>query len=137
MLLSQTSEYALRAVLHIASRGRPVTVGEIAEATGVPHNYLSKTLHHLARSGVLASARGPAGGFKLAVPAGALTLHEVVSPFAVPNGQRCLLGRGVCGEVPDCPAHVRWSPVGRQLREFFATTTVADLMSPPSPTIWR
>ena len=56
MLLSQTSEYALRAVLHIAARSRPVSVGEIAEAVGVPQNYLSKTLHQLARAGVLASA---------------------------------------------------------------------------------
>ena len=62
MLLSQTSEYALRAVLYIAECDGPVSVGEIAEAVGVPQNYLSKTLHQLARAGVLRSARGPAGG---------------------------------------------------------------------------
>ena len=137
MLLSQTSEYALRAVLYIAACGRPVSVGEIAEATGVPHNYLSKTLHHLARVGVLTSARGPAGGFWLAVAARALTLERVVSPFSGPHGRRCLLGRGACGEVPDCPVHTRWAPIADELRQFFATTTVADLISPPSPTIWR
>ena len=134
MLLSQTSEYALRAVLHIATRGGPVSVGEIAEAVGVPQNYLSKTLHQLARAGVLASARGPAGGFRLAVAADELTLQGVVSPFAGQRGRRCLLGHGVCGEVQDCAAHARWAPVATQLRDFFATTTVADLLSPTHPT---
>lgn len=134
MLLSQTSEYALRAVLHIAARGGPVRAGEIAGAVGVPQNYLSKTLHQLARAGVLASARGPSGGFRLAVAAGELTLQAVVSPFAGQRGRRCLLGRGVCGEVPDCAAHARWGPVASQLRDYFATTTVADLLPPPPST---
>ena len=134
MLLSHTSEYALRAVLHIAARGGPVSVGEIARAVGVPRNYLSKTLNQLARAGVLASARGPAGGFRLAVPPGELTLQGVVAPFAARNGRRCLLGRGTCGEVPECAAHARWGPVASTMRDFFTTTTVADLLAPPSPT---
>ena len=135
MLLSQTSEYALRAVLHIAARGgRPLSVGEIAEAVGVPQNYLSKTLHQLARAGVLASARGPTGGFRLAVAPDELTLQGVVSPFAGQRGRRCLLGHGACGEVPRCAIHERWDPVATQLRDFFTTTTVADLLPPPTPT---
>ena len=129
MLLSQTSEYALRAVLYIAECDGPVSVGEIAEAVGVPQNYLSKTLHQLARAGVLRSARGPAGGFRLATPASELTLQGVVSPVAGQRGRRCLLGHGVCGEVPDCAVHACWSPVASRVRDFFATTSVADLLS--------
>jgi Rrf2 family protein len=70
-LLSQTTEYALRAVLHIASQpdGTPVRANALASAIGVPQNYLSKTLHQLARAGILTSTRGPTGGFQLAVPA--------------------------------------------------------------------
>jgi Rrf2 family transcriptional regulator, iron-sulfur cluster assembly transcription factor len=131
MMLSQTAEYALRAVLYIAAHEQLVHVDEIAAAVGVPHNYLSKTLHQLVRAGVLASARGPTGGFRLAVAADRLTLQHVVSRFADQGGRRCLLGHGTCGEVPECAAHARWSPVATQLHEFFATTTVAALLSPP------
>ena len=135
MMLSQTSEYALRAVLHIAAHARPLRVAEIAAAVDVPQNYLSKTLHQLARAGVLVSARGPSGGFRLAADPSTLTLRQVISPFADPHTRRCLLGRGVCGEVPDCAVHERWVPVASRVRDFFATTTVADLLSSPLPTL--
>lgn len=133
MPLFQTSEYALRAVLYIAAHERAVQVGEIASAVGIPRNYLSKTLHRLARAGVLASTRGPSGGFRLAVAPEQLTLDGIIAPFADGREDRCLLGRGTCGEVVDCPVHARWHPVASQLRQFFATTTVAALLAPPSP----
>lgn len=135
MLLPQTAEYALRAVLHIAAaqHERLTRVGEIAEALQVPRNYLSKTLHQLARAGVLFSARGPTGGFRLAVPADQLTLQRIVSTFVVAGGRRCLLGHGVCGEATACAVHSRWAPVALQVGGFFEATTVADLLPAPSP----
>ena len=68
MVLSQTAEYALRAVLTIAEEpgGQPVGAYRLADALGIPQNYLSKTLHQLARAGILDSTRGKLGGFRLA-----------------------------------------------------------------------
>lgn len=134
MLLPQTAEYALRAVIHIAAceRAMPgalVRVPDIAGAVDVPRNYLSKTLHQLARAGVLASSRGPTGGFRLAVPPEALTFARVVGPFAEQlQARRCLLGRGPCGENPDCPVHARWKPVVGGITRYFETTTIADAL---------
>lgn len=140
MLLPQTAEYAMRAVLHIAAceHDRPVRAGDLAGALEVPPNYLSKTLHQLARAGVLASTRGPAGGFRLAVPAERLTLERIVSTFGAADERRCLLGHGVCGEAPACAVHARWAPIAAQMGHFFSATTVADLLAPslrhtPSP----
>ena len=134
MLLPQTAEYALRAVIHIAARQRAVPgalvrVPDIAHAVDVPRNYLSKTLHQLARAGVLASSRGPAGGFRLAVPAAALTFERVIGVFGEqPHGRRCLLGTGPCGANPACPVHARWKPVAGTVTAYFATTTIADAL---------
>ena len=60
IVLSKTSEYALRAVLHLARCGadRTVRASEMASALAVPANYLSKILHNLARAGILSSERG-------------------------------------------------------------------------------
>ena len=135
MLLPQTAEYALRAVVHVAEdpRGAPARVGDIARALGVPRNYLSKTLHQLARAGVLLSTRGPTGGFQLARPAHRLSLAEVIAPFA-PAGEsdrsNCLLGRGRCQDSAPCSAHWRWKGVSQRLSRFFDDTTIADLMHP-------
>ena len=89
-MLSQTTEYAVRAILHIATRGDGATVraNELAAQIGVPQNYLSKTLHQLARAGLLTSARGPTGGFQLAIPAESLTLQRIVSTFEPPTPRR-------------------------------------------------
>jgi Rrf2 family protein len=130
-ILSQTAEYAVRAVVYLASAepGRLVRVGEVAEAIGVPQNYLSKTLHQLVRAGVLASTRGPAGGFRLASPAERMTLVDVVAPFDSLEPRGCLLGRPVCSDRTACPAHWRWKPVTQSARDFLEHTTVADLAS--------
>lgn len=128
-MLSQTAEYALRAVLHLAAQpaGAAVRAPELAEATGVPRNYLSKTLHQLARAGVLRSTRGPAGGFRIAGDPARLTLAQVLAPFAAPDTRRCLMHDRPCGGPSPCAVHFRWAPVSRQLDAFFGATTVAEL----------
>lgn len=134
-MLSQTAQYALRAVLHIAEHGadRPVPVGDIAQALEVPRNYLSKTLHQLARAGVVASTFGPGGGFRLARPADALTLDAVVSPFDTAAERHCLLGRARCLDSDPCPAHEHWKAISVQIHDFFARTTVAQLIGGDHP----
>lgn len=130
MWISGTSQYAIRAVVYIATHGTeaPVRVGPIAEALDVPQNYLSKTLHMLARAGVLRSVRGPRGGFQLAAPAERLTLARVAAPFDEVGERHCLLGRAQCGDRYPCAAHARWGAVSDSLQAFFGNTTIADLM---------
>ena len=134
-MLSQTAEYALRAILHLAEQAalsdRPVSVTDMAVALDVPRNYLSKTLHHLSRAGVVASTFGPGGGFRLARRADVMTLDEVVAPFDDQRGERhCLLGRARCKDSDPCQAHAHWKGISTQIQHFFRTTTVATLLLP-------
>jgi Rrf2 family iron-sulfur cluster assembly transcriptional regulator len=130
MWISGTSQYAIRAVVHVAvhGAGAPVRVGPMSEALEVPRNYLSKTLHVLAREGVLRSERGPRGGFQLAVPAERLSLAQVTAPFEDVATRHCLLGRSHCGGLHTCAAHGRWEGLSKSLQQYFATTTIADLL---------
>jgi Rrf2 family protein len=132
-VLSQTAEYALRTAAFLARRAdAPVRIDEIAAALGIPRNYLSKILHRLAREGVLASTRGRNGGFRLARPAGRISLLEVVEPFDRIDARRqCLLGREVCSDERACEAHVAWKQVGARIAAFFTGTTLADLAGAP------
>lgn len=132
-MLSQTAQYALRTALYLAVRPAGVrsTVDEIAEALGVPRNYLSKTLHVLARAGVVESMRGKHGGFVLARPADRVVLRDVVAPFEDTGHRVCLLGRSTCSDRSPCPAHHKWKAVSDSLAAFFATTTVAELAARP------
>ena len=131
-MLSQTSEHAIRAVLYLAQQtpGEPVPADRIARALGAPGNSLGKTLQLLARQGLLASARGPAGGFRLRRGADRIALAEVVA--AVSEGPRpqavCLLGNRPCHAATPCAAHARWSTVQDDLWAPLHRTTVADLL---------
>ncbi|MCA9229993.1 MAG: Rrf2 family transcriptional regulator, partial [Planctomycetales bacterium] len=78
-MISQTVEYALRAIVTIAQHeGRPCTARQISEITQVPAPYLSKLMQGLVRSSIVRSQRGLHGGFVLAQEPGTLTIWNVV-----------------------------------------------------------
>jgi Rrf2 family transcriptional regulator, nitric oxide-sensitive transcriptional repressor len=131
MILSQTAEYALRAVLYMARRdGERTSAEQIARALGAPANYMSKTLNQLAKAGVVTGARGPTGGFRLAIPAEELTVARVADSFSTPRANPiCLLGDRPCSSANPCDAHHRWTAVTQAAAAPLAQTTIADLLS--------
>ncbi|HEY0672721.1 MAG TPA: Rrf2 family transcriptional regulator [Longimicrobiales bacterium] len=132
-MLNQSAEYALRATLFMAHRGpdQAYKATSIADALGLPANYLSKIMHELVRAHVLTSVRGPTGGYSLAVPPTELALDKIVAPFQElePRSQ-CLMGDRKCDRTRPCAAHQRWG----QIREMFASslqnTTLAMMLTP-------
>lgn len=131
-MLTQTAQYALRTVLRLAAGDQErCTVEQLAEELDVPRNYLSKTLHLLARAGVVESTRGKHGGFRLRRPPHRITLREVVAPFEDVGERVCLLGRSSCNDRTACPAHARWKSVSESVAGFFSRTTVAELLEAP------
>lgn len=135
-MISKTAEYALRAVLYLArvNDRRPVPVDDIARALGAPRNYLSKTLHELARVGVLRSLRGPAGGFSLAADPETLTVAEVADRFDESRTSgMCLLGGRPCDTANPCGAHHLWSQAQDASRAQLTRMTIAQLVRKASP----
>lgn len=129
-MLSAASQYALKALAYIAVHGDgPVYSQEIAEATGIPGNYLSKVLHSLVKRGLIRSVRGRGGGFWLSAPADQITLYDVVSVFEdVGFPKDCLLGQHFCSDDAPCAAHAAWKPISDQIVHFFKTRTLMDLV---------
>ncbi len=130
-MLNQTAEYALRTAVYLAEHGRDgaVRAAVLADALGIPSNYLSKILHQLARQGILVSQRGKTGGFRLARGPDAISLADVVRPFDPVDAKRsCLLGRSVCSDRAPCEAHKEWKNVSTQVASFFHETTLASLV---------
>lgn len=79
-MFSSTAEYALRAVMHLASKPeRARTAKEIADAGRIPGGYVSKVLQDLTEARILDSRRGPSGGFRLARAPSEITVLEVIN----------------------------------------------------------
>lgn len=78
-MISQTAEYALRAVVVLGSQpGRPMTTHDVARVSRVPGNYLSKVLQALGRAGLVEAHRGLRGGYVLSRALDELTVYDVV-----------------------------------------------------------
>src|SRR5438445_10033236 len=79
-MLSQTAEYALRAMVALASGKQAArTALDLAQESQVPFDYLSKVLNSLGRAGLISGQRGRGGGFQSVRPASELTVLEVVT----------------------------------------------------------
>jgi Rrf2 family protein len=116
MRLSRGAYYALQALVYLAKQGHgaaPVASHVIAAERGVPGRFLLKVLKPLVSAQVLLSLKGPNGGYRLARPAGKVTLLEVVEAVDGPiRGQVSLRPAGpdagllrrlgdVCGELAE------------------------------------
>jgi Rrf2 family protein len=135
-VLSQTVEYALRAVVYLASEApAPRTTDEIAAKTLVPKAYLSKVIQGLVRGGVLRSRRGIGGGVTLVDSPEQVTILDVVN--AVEPIQRihtCPLGLASHG-ARLCPLHKRLDAALANMEKAFAATTLAEVLADPSKSV--
>jgi Rrf2 family protein len=132
-MISQTTEYALRATVALASQpDHAMVTRDLAEATKVPAGYLSKVLQSLGRAGLVQSRRGLGGGFVLARPPEEITIYDVVQ--AVDPIQRihtCPLGLAAHG-VRLCPLHRRLDNAMQTVEDAFRQTTLAEILAEPS-----
>ena len=129
-MISQTVEYALRAIVTLAQQdGTPCTAQKISEITHVPAPYLSKMMQGLVRANLVTSKRGLNGGFVLVKSPSELTIWEVVD--AVDPFKRileCPLGIG-SHEGTLCPLHRRLDNAMEMVEDSFRATTVGELLS--------
>ena len=129
-MLSQTTEYALRLVVHLGSKeGQPATIAELTRATRIPGGYLAKVLRQLARAGLVHSQRGPHGGSVLTRPPSEVSVYDVVQ--AVDPLQRitvCPLGLRSHG-ANLCPLHRRLDDAYAEVERAFRASSLAELLS--------
>jgi Rrf2 family protein len=131
-MISQTAEYALRAIVYLADQGKARTTHKIAAATLVPASYLSKVMQALSRARVVRSQRGLHGGFTLAKEPDELSVWDVIE--AVDPIQRirtCPLGLKAHG-AKLCPLHRRLDDALALVESAFRESTVGDLLREPS-----
>ncbi len=98
MRLSRKSDYALRAVRHIANlpSGKLGSINSISEAESVPREFLAKILKDLTRSGILVSYQGVTGGYRLAQAPKDVSFLDVIEAIDGP------LHLNLCTETKTC-----------------------------------
>ncbi len=83
MKLTTRSEYALLALLYLARHYSQdyITVETVAGAQIIPQKYLEQIMLALKRARYVKSSKGQRGGYRLAKPADAINLAEIIRLF--------------------------------------------------------
>ncbi|MBK7128687.1 MAG: Rrf2 family transcriptional regulator [Crocinitomicaceae bacterium] len=131
-MFSKTCEYGIKAAIFIAvksGKGERTSLQDIAHEIDSPASFTAKILQKMVHSKIIASVKGPHGGFEITpVQASRVRLAEIVSSIdgdSIYTG--CGLGLRNCNEKKPCPVHHRFKQIRDDLRTMLESTTLFDL----------
>ena len=136
MRLSNLADYAVITMTAAARHcgGARVSATDLAEETGLPTPTVQKLVSVLSKAGLLRSARGAGGGLKLARPAAAITLADIVEAVEGPIELTSCADneRHECALEASCSVRPHWSVVNQALRGALADVSLIQLSTPLS-----
>ncbi len=137
MRLSSMADYAIVVMAAAAGHcgGTRVSAGAIAIETGLPGPTVQKLVSRLTGAGLLRSARGAGGGLKLARPAAAITVADIVEAVEGPIALTACVehGRQECTLGHSCMVKPYWPAVNDALRGALAAVSLSDLATRAAP----
>jgi FeS assembly SUF system regulator len=133
MRLSSLADYAV-VMMSAAARhcGQTrINAGQLAEETGLPLPTVQKLVSKLSHAGLLRSMRGAGGGLKLARPAAAISLAEIIEAIEGPIAMTACVetGRHDCGMEGACRVQPHWPVVNAAVRGALANVSLTSLTS--------
>jgi len=130
MRLTTKGRYAVTAMLDLAINrdNGPITLSDISKRQGISLSYLEQLFSKLRRNGLVDSARGPGGGYRLSRDASEIAVVEVIE--AVDENIHADHCRGMknCRDGQGCLSHELWTELSCQIREFLSNITLAQVI---------
>lgn len=144
--VSTKAQYGIRALVHLARseeeplRREPgeaeqpgleriVTSAAIAKAENISPKYLEGIMAQLTAAGLLHSGRGKGGGYRLARPATAITMLEIVEALEGeirPVG--CVVGEELCSHGAGCLPRRFWLGLKDSIDGYLSSRTLRDIL---------
>ncbi len=131
-MLSNTSKYAIRAVIYLAFHAgeeKKIGIKQISKELGIPTPFLGKILQTLAKHKLLSSTKGPHGGFGLGKAANDIALIEIVD---IIDGRdifnKCMIRLEDCNEENPCSAHKKYGEIRNNLMTLFQKEKISDFV---------
>jgi len=133
MKVTTKGRYALRAIIALAELEkikRPVTIKTIAEKEDISADFLEQIFFKLRKAGVVASVRGPGGGFQFNRDLKDISLKEII----IASGESLNMTECTCGKKSDCnkrhecTAYAVWDSIYAKFDDYFSTISLADVI---------
>jgi Rrf2 family cysteine metabolism transcriptional repressor len=134
VVLSQKSQYAVRAVFELAKRhgSAPVKAAQVAEAQYVPVRFLENILNQLRQAGIIESVRGKEGGYRLSRAPQDISVGEVVRLVQGAVSEiECAgaAGEAACALQAGCVLLPMWQKAHQAMMDVFDGTSFQDLVN--------
>jgi Rrf2 family transcriptional regulator, iron-sulfur cluster assembly transcription factor len=135
MRLSTKGRYAVMAMADLARRQdepcRAVALADIATRQEISLSYLEQLFARLRRKGLVQSARGPGGGYRLSRTAAETSIADIVHAVDEPlRATRCAdKGKGCMLKGERCLTHDLWEDLGHRIEDYLASVSLADVLT--------
>lgn len=134
MRLTTRGRYAVTAMADLAIHhdNDPIALADIAARQSISLAYLEQLFARLRRHGLVQSARGPGGGYRLSGPADQISVADVIKAVdEAVDATRCG-GQKNCQGTERCLTHDLWEGLSVQIETFLSGISLADLVQQPS-----
>ncbi|MFL0807591.1 MAG: Fe-S cluster assembly transcriptional regulator IscR [Oceanobacter sp.] len=130
MRLTTKGRYAVTAMLDLAIHARhgPVSLNDISGRQGISLSYLEQLFAKLRRSGLVASVRGPGGGYHLSRERHLINVAEIVDAVNESMDATRCQKRGDCQDGEQCLTHHLWMDLSDQIHHFLANISLQQLI---------
>ncbi len=130
MRLTTKGRYAVTAMLDLAIhyKSGPITLADISKRQGISLSYLEQLFSRLRKNGLVDSARGPGGGYRLSRSAAEICVADVITAVDEKvDAMRCD-GKGNCQDNGPCLTHELWCDLSDQILNFLKGIDLEQLV---------
>ncbi|MGX9418855.1 Fe-S cluster assembly transcriptional regulator IscR [Vibrio sp. RC27] len=130
MRLTSKGRYAVTAILDVAlnSQDNPVPLADISERQGISLSYLEQLFAKLRKAGLVASVRGPGGGYRLGQEPDTISVGHVIDAVDESVDATKCAGKGDCQGGVRCLTHTLWCDLSSRISDFLNNITLGQLM---------
>jgi Rrf2 family iron-sulfur cluster assembly transcriptional regulator len=132
MRLTTKGRFAVTAMIDLSLRQHegPVTLAGISERQQISLSYLEQLFGKLRRHQIVASVRGPGGGYSLAKPMESVSVADIIHAVDEPMDATNCGGMGNCqGEQHPCMTHQLWTNLNTRMLDYLNGVTLAELVA--------
>lgn len=131
MRLTTRGRYAVTAMLDLtlhAKRG-PVSLADISDRQSISLSYLEQLFSRLRQGDLVASVRGPGGGYYLARSSDSIYVAQIIDAVNESIDTTSCQGKGNCQGGETCLTHNLWHDLSQQIHSFLSAISLADLVA--------
>jgi Rrf2 family iron-sulfur cluster assembly transcriptional regulator len=106
----------------------PIALADIAQRQGISLSYLEQLFSRLRKQSLVASVRGPGGGYNLARRASEIHIAEVISAVDENVDTTRCAGAHNCQDSGPCLTHDLWQDLSVRIYEYLDRISLQDLV---------